>query len=185
MNDHLIVQVRPMVQEYYATGGTRVLQEQILADFHVELVRPHERQLALEQFHFRGLYQERDEVTTVPPDYRIGLFDTEAAQADRGWSDETREEVEAFLSRIADRHEHILIAPRASVPPPWPRYDEYPGTIQKLGQKLLAEGHDLQQTLTYERETQNRPRVVEEIQRLIENPDGQVDLEPETEVVLG
>ena len=169
--DNHIAMIRLPVIEEYATGGSKVLQTEILAIFKAEDVRPHERELALAKFSFRGLYQEMDEVTTVPPDYRIGLYDSEQAQRDRGWPDDVREDVERALIKSAeDGTGDILVAPRASVPPPWPNYDDYQGTKQKLGQKLISEGHDLQRVLTYERESQNRPQVTEMLEALIADP---------------
>jgi hypothetical protein len=183
MYDNLMVIIRPLIQEEYATGGRRVLQEGIIADFHAEPLRPHERELALAKFSFKGLFQEQDEATMVQPDYRLALYDTDRAQVDKGWSDETREEVEQTLSVIAERYEYVLAAPRSSVPPPWPRYDTYRGTAQKLVQKLVAEGHELEPVLTYERENQNREAVIQALEEELSAPDTERELVLEEEVL--
>lgn len=185
MHDKLIENIRAPIIEHYANGMSQVKREQILAVFDSEGVLPHERELAITQFAFRGLYQEQDEVTTVAPDYRIGVYDTDSAAVDHGWTEEDKEEVERVLIMIADRYAHLLVAPRSPVPPPWPRYDNYRGTTTKLMQKLVSEGHDLTRTLLYERMNQNRQPIVEAIESLLDDPDAQRELEPVEEEVMG
>ncbi|HKB39853.1 MAG TPA: hypothetical protein VKD72_25685 [Gemmataceae bacterium] len=180
MHDKTIVQIVPMVQEWYATGATQVVQQEVLCHFVSEGLKPHERELAMQRFAFRGLYQEMDEVSTVQPDYRIGLFDTVAAQRERGWPDEMRARVERALTAIAEENTYLLVAPKASVEPPWPLYDEYKGPPAKLAQKLLDEGHDLQRTLIYERESQNRSSVIEAIEQILAYPET-----PQLEEIVG
>lgn len=180
----LIVQIRPQIEESYATGAVRVLQEAVSADFFPPReggdLRPHEREAALNAWNFNGSYQEMDEATQVPPDYRIGVFDLDVVAADRGWSADLKAEVEAKLVSLTERHNHVIIAPTSSVPPPWPRYDEYGGGVAALVRKIVDEGHDLEQVLTYERETQNREKVVEALEAAIAGPVAEED-----EVVVG
>lgn len=181
----LIVQIQPHIEEAYATGGMRVLQEGVSADFFPNRdggdLRPHEREAAMQAWNFNGTYQEMDEATTVPPDYRIGVFDSDRAADDRGWSKEMKEEVERRLIGLTERYDHVIIAPAASVPPPWPRYDEYGGSVASLIRKVEEEGYDFPTVLTYEREIQNRPKVVEALENAIA---GKTEVE-EGEVVLG
>ena len=84
------VTCRRLIVEHYATGTSRVLQEPLEAHFHEGALLPEERELAIATWTFNGGYQEQDEATWVPPDYRIGLFDSELAQLAHGWSDEDR-----------------------------------------------------------------------------------------------
>lgn len=184
MHDQFGVLVQGEIREQYATGTSRVLTREIAAYFKPDMLRPHEREFALTQFNFRGLYQELDEVTTVQPDYRIGVFDSVLSAEANGWTDEEREMVEQRLLSDAERYESIVVAPHASVPPPWPRYDAYRGTAQKLMQKLVSEGYDLSTVLTYERETQNRDNVVEALEGLLVDPNAVSELASE-EVVVG
>jgi len=169
----------------FANGSSQVTRKEIAAYFKPGMLRPHEREAAIAKFNFNGLYQEMDEATMVPPDYRIGLFDSMLAQEQNGWTDEEREMVEQRLSSDAEKYGNLLVAPRSSVPPPWPNYDVYTGTAQKLMQKLLAEGHDISKTLTYERETQDRPKVVEALERLLVDPTAVSEFAPSDEVVVG
>jgi len=170
---------------YFANGVSQETTKEIAAYFKPSELRPHEREFAIANFQFRGLYQEMDEATTVQPDYRIGIFDSIAAQEQNGWSDEERELVEQRLLSDAEKYNDVLVAPRSSVPPPWPRYDTYTGTVSKLMQKLIADGYDLTQVLIYERETQNREKVVEAIERLLVDPSAVSEIAPSEEVVVG
>jgi hypothetical protein len=184
MHDQFGVLVQGEMRENYANGTSRVTQREISAYFKPDPLRPHEREYALSQFHFLGLYQEMDEATTVPPDYRIGIFDSLVAQEQNGWTDEERQMVEERLISDAEKYENVVVAPRASVPPPWPNYDLYQGTVPQLMKKLVAEGHDVNKTLIYERETQNRDRVVEAIEELLLDP-AAVQAAVAEEVVVG
>lgn len=158
------IQLREMIVENYATGTSRVLQEPLNCAFEPVGLRPHERELAIAQWRFNGSYQELDEVTTVPPDYRIGVYDTEAQQEQKGWDDETRIWVEEQLMNHADRYDDIITVPRTSLKPPWPAYDVYPGTPAELVHKLYVDGHRVEEVLAYEREMQNRAEIVEALE---------------------
>jgi hypothetical protein len=161
------VQIRPERMEALGTGGVRILQEPVYAMFTPGGLEPIERELAVNRWAFNGLYQEQDEVTMVPPDYRIGVFDSVLAQLDNGWTDEIRESVEQTLTDLAERYEDIIAIPRTFVPPPWPRYDDYSGSVGDLMARLVEDGHDLDAVLTYERATQNRPIIVASLEGLI------------------
>jgi hypothetical protein len=174
------VQIVPLVQEAYATGLVKVIQEPIYASFEPYKLTPLEREMALAHWHFNGSYQEMDEATMVQPDFRIGLFDSSEAQARLGWSDETREFVDSTLEDHAERYDDILVV-RSTVPPPWPNYDEFRGTPQALVRRLIEDGHDLDAVLTYERDHQKRPKVLEEIQEAISA--GPVTVPAEEEVL--
>jgi hypothetical protein len=156
----LVVQIVPERVEAYATGASRVIQSPVLAVFMPVPLEAFERELVLSRWTFSGLYQEQDEVTTVPPDYRIGLFDSIEAQELNGWSDEIRERVEAELTSIATRFDHVMVLPRTTVPPPWPTYDEFKGSVGALLKRLDDDGYDLEQVLAYEKAMQNRPPLV-------------------------
>jgi hypothetical protein len=179
----LQVQVRPQITEAYASGAIQVTQPQVLVQFDPTLLRIHERDLALKTWHFDGMYQEMDEATPVPPDYRIGAFDSVLAAVDNGWSEEVQRDIERKLSEQAERYPHIIVAPLTSVPPPWPRYDAYGGSPTALVRKVIDEGHDLEQVLAYERESLQRAKVIELLQAALA---GEANAELEEEgVVLG
>jgi hypothetical protein len=176
------VQVRPLLQEAYANGMVRVIQEAVAAYFEPWKLTPLEREMAVQHWTFNGSLQEADEVTTVPPDYRIGLFDSLQAQEDHGWSDEVREEVERKLLEHAGKYDDVLVV-SSMIPPPWPRYDDFRGTPGQLVRRLVEDGHDLDAVLTYEREHQNRPKVVSEIEKAISTGTVELELEEEEQVI--
>lgn len=161
------VQITPERMEALGTGGVRILQEPVYAMFAPGGLEPIERELALNRWAFNGLYQEQDEVTMVPPDYRIGVFDSMQAQLDNSWPDEVRETVEETLTDLAERFEDIIAIPRTFIPPPWPRYDDFAGSVGELMSRLVDDGHDLEAVLTYERASQNRPAIVASLEGLI------------------
>jgi len=178
--------VRRGVTEEYATGGIKVVQTPLYAQFQPGGMRPEERELAIASWVFNGSYQEQDEATTVAPDYRIGLFDTEIAQMAFGWPDEDRLEVERSLSEAcAAGHPDLLEVPRTLIPPPWPRYDDFKGTPEELVERLVEDGHNFDAVITYERAMQNRPDVLAALEGNQGQFEGYVDYEPDEEEIVG
>jgi len=162
--------VRRDLTEYYASGVSKVIQTPLVAQFHEGHLLPAERELAVAHWSFNGSYQERDEVTTVAPDYRIGAFDTIQAQIDNQWSDEERRMVEEELQELAADYPNDLMAvPEVKLSPPWPRYDEFEGSLVDLMQKLVDDGYQLEEVLAYERQSQDRVEVIEALEQMIED----------------
>jgi hypothetical protein len=179
------LQVRGEERENYASGASKVTQMQVIAKFEPGGCNSEERELAIRRWRFNGQLQEMDEVTSIQPDYRIGLFDSVIAQSDSQWPDELRKEVERKLIDHSERFEDVMLVPHIGPEPPWPRYDAYNGTPAQLLRKLTDEGHDLHQVLAYERENQNRERVVEAISSLLDDPAALAELQPREEEVVG
>jgi hypothetical protein len=179
------VQIIPMIQEAYATGMAKTVQEPVYAMFEPWLLLPHERELALSRWTFNGFYQQEDEVTVLPPDHRIGLYDSVIDQQNKGWPDAIRLEVERVLIANAELTDNIIVVPKIVVAPPWPRYDDFEGTPEGLLARLLEDGYQLEEVLAYERESQNRPEIVEMLEELIADPDALLELQPEAEEILG
>jgi len=173
------VQVRPMIQEAYATGMAKVIQEPLYANFKPGLMTPEERELAINHWTFNGFYQLEDEVSILPPDYRVGVFDSLQAQIDNSWSDEDRLEVERALLANASLTNNLFAVPVTLVAPPWPRYDEFSGTTEELLRRLVDDGHNLADVLTYERANQDRFDVIRALEGLINDPDALLELQPE------
>jgi len=171
--------------EAYATGLTRTVSEGVYAKFAPGTLTAAERELAINHWTFNGLGQLEDQVTTVPPDYRIGGFDTEIAQQMNGWDDETRVLVEEKLLARALVNDDILAIEEIRVAPPWPRYDSYAGGPKALLRKLVDEGHDIGLALAYERENQRRDDVILALEELLADPEALAELEPQPEEVLG
>lgn len=158
---HHCVVIQKDIQERYATGAVKVLQRLIEAQFRPEGLKPFEREYVLSQWHhWRGLYQEADEATPVQPDYRIGVFDSDTAQIQEGWTDDERLLAEHVLQTRAVADDTLLELPRTGVAAPWPRYDEFQGNVRQLLRRLTEDGYDLSQVLEYEQAMQARPAVI-------------------------
>lgn len=173
--------------ERFADGQVRTLQKEIVAQFQPYGMRPLERELALSHWanNFNGFYQEMDEVTIVPPDYRIGVFDSDEAQAERGWTNEEREMVERTLIENGRITTNVIAVPLAVVPPPWPRYDEFSGSVDELVRKLIEDGYVLADALEYERAAQKREDVIAALTDLVNDPDAVLELTPDLEEITG
>src|SRR5262245_64104274 len=173
--------VQPYRGEAFATGQVRELQKEIVAQFAPGGMQPLERELAIGHWGVRmnGHYQEMDEVTIPPPDFRIGVFDSEQAQAEHGWSNDEREHVERTLVENGRITGNVLAVPLTVHGPPWPRYDDYTGTTDELVRKLIEEGYDLAAVLDYEKANQRRPDVVSALTALADDPDAVLELMPE------
>jgi len=159
------LQVRPQVVEAYATGATKITQEQLVARFTIQAVTGDERALARQIFSFNGFYQEEDWVTIVEPDYRISAFDSLIAQVEEHWTDDERIAVEQALIRESEQHPqdvYMIEAKRAQIP--WPTYDSFKGTPAALCKKIEEDGYSFADVLDYERENQNRPEVVAKLE---------------------
>lgn len=179
------VQIIPMVQEAYATGMAKTIQEPVYASFEPWLLLPAEREFAVATWNFSGFYQLEDEVSIMPPDYRIGLFDSVIDQQTKGYSDEVRLEVERVLLANAALTDNIIVVPVTVHPAPWPRYDDFTGTTPQLIERLIEDGHDLDAVLAFEQSSQKRQDVIDALEALIADPDALLELMPEHEEIVG
>jgi len=164
------IAIRPQIQEAYATGIVKIIQTPLDAMFHEGGLLPNEREMALAHWTFNGSYQELNEVTTVAPDYRIGVFDSIEAQMDRQWTNEERKQVEAELTSLAERFPNdLMLVPETVLAPPWPRYDSFDGSLDKLIAKITEDGYHLADVLAYERTNQARENVIDALEQMIED----------------
>lgn len=164
------VSVRPLLTEHYASGVSKVVQTSLDAMFKIGSLLPEERELAVSRWTFNGSYQERDEVTTVAPDYRIGSFDSVQAQLDHQWTNEERKQVEDELISLAERFPNdLLYVPETKLDPPWPRYDSFEGSLDKLIAKITEDGYVLSDVLAYERANQARENVIDALEQMSED----------------
>lgn len=159
------LQVRTEIKEQYATGGERIVQSPLYANFTPADAQPllaAERAEALNRFFLLGgLPQNVDEATHVEPDYRIGRYDTRQAQADNGWSDEDRELVEQRLLEHCDIYPDALFRmPEVESDAPWPAYDTFKGSAGQLAKKVREDGYDPTEVIAYEMANQNRDDVI-------------------------
>ncbi|HSV08524.1 MAG TPA: hypothetical protein VLI07_18555 [Candidatus Binatus sp.] len=174
------LQCRPQVMVALGAGLAEERQAPLYARFKPGGLLPHERELAFHQWSWNGQAQEADEATPYPPDYRIGVFDSEQAKVASNWTDEEHDFVVEKLRKRATETNDLLEVPATLKAPPWPRYDEYRGTPAALVRKLVDEGYNLDDVLEYELQGQNRDKVVGAITAAIS---GDVFEEREEEVV--
>jgi len=157
------VQVRPE-HGVVENGMWAVKVPAIYADFWQDDIREHELAIAEKSFNFHGRTTEMDTVTPTPIITRLSVFDTIVAAAAQGWDDETREKVEEFLLHRAEQTGNInfMFVPEREINPPWPRYNEFRGSIERLLARLREDGFDLNDVLTYEQSQYGlrRPEVI-------------------------
>lgn len=159
--------VRPQIREAYAQGMSKETQTPLYAQFQVVALQAREREWALSHFVFNGAPQEMDEATLVQPDYRIGRFDSIAAQEQNGWSNDERIAVENELLRTAEIvPQELTYLPEVVVPAPWPAYHSFTGTAAQLAKKVKEDGFDPTEVLAYEIAHENRDDVVAALGKL-------------------
>jgi hypothetical protein len=180
----LTVVIRPIIEEAYATGMAKVIQQPIYANFSPYQLTPDERELAIHHWAgWNGFYQELDEVSEVKPDYRIGVWDSDVAADFEGWDPETKAWVEERMIKRGEQTNDLIPVPLTMLSPPWPKYDEFKGSTAALVRKLLEEGHDLGEVLAYEQAVQKREKVIEALEEVLSDPDAAKELEAEETVV--
>ena len=62
-----------------------------------------------------------------------------------------------------------MLVPETVIPPPWPRYDSFEGSLDKLIAKITDDGYAISDVLAYERTNQNRENVVDALEQMIED----------------
>jgi len=157
------VQVRPE-RGVVENGMWAIKVDPIYADFWQDDIREHELAVAEKSFNFHGRTTEMDTVTPTPIITRLSVFDTVVAAQAQGWDDETREQVEEFLLRRAEQtgNTNFMYVPEREINPPWPRYNEFRGSIERLVARLTEDGYDFNDVLTYEQSQfgLRRPEVI-------------------------
>jgi hypothetical protein len=166
------VQVRPE-HGVVENGMWAVKTPAIYADFWQDDIREHELADAEKSFNFHGRTTEMDTVTPTPIITRLSVFDTVVAAAAQGWDEETRERVEAFLLQRAEQTGNIEFkyVPEREIAPPWPRYNEFRGSIERLIARLREDGYDFNEVLTYEQSQfgLRRPEVIAALAEVVEH----------------
>src|SRR5262245_54645939 len=166
-------QYRPRKVITDVNGVETVTQEGVYLYFQQEDVRQNEIEQAVREFNFKGQFQHEGEAAMVDPAYRISTFDTTT----QGWSDELRSEVEAWLEEVEPLDPDFFIVRTTPIPRPFPNYDEFAGTPEKLLAKLREDGYDLPTVLNYEREYgPNRAKVVQALEQAV--TEDQVEVVP-------
>jgi len=173
------LQIRPQRQRAVGDLGVEVTQEGLYAEFQPfydgGMVFENEEAAALRHFSFRGLTQHEDEATMSDPLQRLSVFDSNAMAKREGWDAETQTEVETKLDDWANQcPDEILRVTTTPIKPPYPNWNEDDRPVEQLVVRLQEEGHDFEEVLYYEKVFGlNRPDVVAELERAVENTKAQ------------
>lgn len=132
----------------------RQVSEGYRAQFRQQGLLPWEEQMALERFNFRGVAEDENPIAR-----RCSVFDTEQAQREEGWDNETREQVEARLDALQDQNYFRADTPKAKKP--WPTYDE--AQASKIATIVAELGISVEEVVRYERENANRADVLKSL----------------------
>jgi hypothetical protein len=168
------VQVRVQRQRALGDGGVEVLQDGLYVQFvpvHAGgMLYENERRTALDYFNFRGNTQDIGEAIPTDPVQRLSVCDTDEMAMTEGWSDADKALVEDRLCNLAlTTPQEVLLVADTPISKPFPNYDAYDGDATALIVKLIEDGHDLEQTLAYERVFGlKRPDVMDALENAIE-----------------
>lgn len=163
------VGIQHSVTEHFGTGESRQLKRRIDANFHNGLVNEEDFALALSVFSFPGLPEDFDTNTNVSPRYRVSVWDSEWAQANEGWTDE---EIDLIISKLRTDpgygrdHVEVTQAPTAA---PFPSYDTL--SVDEILQIVLLTSIDPETVIAYERENQNRERLIAKLEGKADDDD--------------
>jgi hypothetical protein len=133
-----------------------------------------------------GRQQMLDEVTLVPLQNRLSVFDTEEMAIAEDWGARTvtdaygrehdfREYVEAKLLERSQNHPLFRLRSEAVLEPPWPRYLEYGGTLEQLLQKVVDDGYDPAYVLRFEQQSGKRPAVIRALESLVNAQEAELE----------
>lgn len=156
------IKIRPHIETVYANGVRQVEQQGLVAQFLPGDVTDWEVKAAYDTFKFNGMPTEEDEVTPIDPLYRLSSFDTSSIS-----DPEERKLYETVLQNSFSNGVDYIYVPKPAVAPPWPAYDTFKGTPEKLVERLVEDGHSLHAVLEYERDHQNREKVIFAIEQAI------------------
>jgi hypothetical protein len=156
----------------FVDGVEETVRSPIYADFWQEDIREHEVMAAEKSFNLHGRTTEMDQVTPSPILNRLSVYDTIVAQEREGYTDEQREQIEQFMLRRAEQtgNSTFMMVPEREILPPWPRYNEFRGSVDRLLERIAEDGYDLNSVLTYEASQYGlrRPAVMDALKEQIE-----------------
>lgn len=120
--------------------------------------------------------------------FRTGVFDTEVAQREYGWTDDDRKTVEEFLDRNQGNEAGWIKYERAPLAPPWPAIDKLrphgrrtgEGSFEKLVEAADMFGVDLAEVEAYVRQEEWPQNVADLLREYIAR---QASAEPTEELV--
>lgn len=125
-----------------------------------------------------------DEVTPTPLTSRLSVFDTAQHAEEEGWSPEFREEVEQKLLERAVNHPDFRLITVEAIPPLWPTYLDFRGTLEQLLKKIVEDGYDVRHAIAFERQSGQRPQVIEALEKLLVEQEASMTAEPQEETTV-
>lgn len=157
--------VRSEVSEQFSQG-TRVIVRGLAAQFDTRGVTDYEKELALKKLSFHGQLEDRIEGGKMSPVSRIAVFDSRAAQAIEGWTDEEHDIVVEKLRKSGKNGVSFFEVEEPKRPAPWKGYDELEDTERILA-AVDATGVDPVEVIAYERENADREDVIAALEALL------------------
>lgn len=131
-----------------------------------------EREFVIGRFKFNGLPLQEDALTPVDPGFRIGTYDTDQinwARASDGTGYEPEELKEIVEQKLQDSIYHGSDFIKFDAPPltpPWKGYDNL-RSVKRIVELVSETGSDIDDAIAYERQTKNRPEVIEALENLL------------------
>lgn len=155
--------VEPRV--HFSNYGDRIVdREGYVAQFTADDVTDLDVEWGRKVFENGGFLHGRttalDEVTLTDIRSRLSVFDSEEMALRENWDPDFKTLVEDFLSNRAVDNPDFRQVEGIEIPPPWPRYLDFRGTLDQLMEKLIEDGYDLGQALAFERERGHREMVI-------------------------
>lgn len=156
---------RPQRTMVLATGQKQVLEHRIICDFKVAGsdgmggLSPWEKEAALSHFNFGAKGHDED------VSRRLSVYDTEAAQMQFGWDDETREFIEDRLRSANGNGIDFIEVEPPRVATPWPSYDDLTDA-DEIAFEVGRLGFDIGYVISYEQQNKNRPEVIAALEAL-------------------
>lgn len=157
--------VRAAEVEDYATGRQKVLVAHLEAQFTAAGVKDIDLDAALKaRIPFPGLPHDRETEEHVSIRSRLGVWDSRVAKA-AGMKDKDADTVIAAL-RVSDRYGLDFVEVlAAALTAPWPAYDDMPrrntADIQKLVDRAVENGCDLNDVIAYEKENKASAKLLD------------------------
>jgi hypothetical protein len=157
----------------YTEFGVEIVEPEIVAEFDQHGWNQRDMEIAVLSFQFRGIFQNEDEATPVPPTYRLSVYDTDEMALREDWDEETKAFVEHRLLNAASFGRDFVLVQELALSPPWPTYDSFEGRAQDIALQVLDMGFDPEDVIAYESSKwgQQRADVIEALQSAIEARD--------------
>jgi len=167
-----VINIQPAVKRV-GDFGVEILRPDILAEFKPHDWTQRDLETAIAAFQFKGVFQHEDEATPVHPAYRLSTFDTDERAETEAWDDETKNLIEQKLLNSKGFGRDYVLVQELAIAPPWPTYEEFPGSADELAMQVLDLGFAPEEVIAYESSKwgQNREEVIAALSTVVEARD--------------